>query len=186
MFVENVREELDAPGEWYVNASTHTLYLCVNGTSPPPSSGFIAGQHNNIVSVVGSASAPVSNVAMLGVTFEHTEPTFLDPFTAPSGGDWFYQDNGAVRFSGTVNCSVEGSLFVNLGGTGVMISGFNKRARVADNEFLWLGDAAVISAGRGDSHDLTAHDSEYVHIHTPFVNSECVPVCSILLYSVLL
>ena len=42
-----------------------------------------------------------------------------------------------------------------------MLSGFNRQARVSESEFLWLGDAAVISAGRGDRHDLTSPDSEY-------------------------
>lgn len=153
-FIENIFQELDFPGEWFVDATTSTLFYCANGTAPPPSGGWVAGQLKNIVSLVGTPAAPVVDVALMGLTFEHTESTMLDPFTAPSGGDWFFQDNGAVRFSGTVNCSVSGSLFINLGGTGVMISGRNRLAQVNDSEFLWLGDAAVISAGlSGDRHD---------------------------------
>jgi len=30
-FVENIFEELDAPGEWFLDAKTHTLYLTLCG-----------------------------------------------------------------------------------------------------------------------------------------------------------
>ena len=65
-----------------------------------------------------------------------------------------------MRFSGTRNCSVSGSLLVNLGGTGVMVSGWNVGAAVSDCEFRWLGDSAVIGAGLGGSqHDNSAPEA---------------------------
>jgi hypothetical protein len=46
---------------------------------------------------------------------------------------------------------------VNLGGSGVMASGWNVNATVRDCEFKWLGECAVIGAGLGgDAHDNTA------------------------------
>ena len=58
----------------------------------------------------------------------------------------YLQRIGALRLTGTRNCSVSGSLLVNLGGTGVMVSGWNVGAAVSDCEFRWLGDSAVIGA----------------------------------------
>jgi hypothetical protein len=37
-YVENVFEELDAPGEWFYNITTQTLYVNYNGTGAPPAS----------------------------------------------------------------------------------------------------------------------------------------------------
>jgi hypothetical protein len=154
LYYENVRAELDDAGEWFVDAQSEALLYVANGTAPPPNDGWVAGQLMNLVSALGSPAAPVANVVLAGLTFEHTEPTFLEPFTVPSGGDMSYHDGGAVRFAGTRNCSVEGSLFVNLGGSGVAISGFNRDARVEDSEFLWLGEHAVFSMGTsGDVFD---------------------------------
>ena len=154
LYYENIFAELDDAGEWFVNAQAKTLYYVANGTAPPPSDGWVAGQLMNLVSALGSPAAPVEDVVLAGLTFEHTEPTFMEPFTVPSGGDMSYHDGGAVRFAGTRNCSVQGSLFVNLGGSGVAISGFNRDARVEDSEFLWLGEHAVFSMGTtGDVFD---------------------------------
>lgn len=162
LYVENLREELDAAGEWWVDAPSRTLFYAANGTSPPPSAGWVAGQLDNLVTLAGTAAEPVADVAIEGLTFEFSEPTFMKPFTVASGGDWSFHDGGALRLSGTRNCSVRGSLFVNLGGTGVMLSGWNRGAEVTENEFLWLGECAVISAGlSGDQYDNTAPGAAY-------------------------
>lgn len=163
LYVENVREELDAPGEWFVDGSSGgTLYYCANGTEPPPASGWVAGQLESLFSLEGSPDAPVTDVVLAGITFAYTEPTFLNPFTAPSGGDWSFHDGGAVRFSGTSNCSVTGSYFVNIGGNGVMLSGWNRGASITDTEFAWMGEHAIVSGGlSGDQFDNTLPGALY-------------------------
>jgi hypothetical protein len=42
-YVENLLAELDVAGEWYFSAANATLYVCINGTTPP-STPFIASQ----------------------------------------------------------------------------------------------------------------------------------------------
>ena len=71
----------------------------------------------------------------------------MKPFTVPSGGDMSFHDGGALRLSGTEGCAVRGSLFKNLGGSGVAISGYNRDAVVDGNEFLFVGEHAVFSMG---------------------------------------
>jgi hypothetical protein len=155
-FVENVREELDAPGEFFVDAASRTLFYCANGTAAPPAEGWLAGQLENLVTLSGTPAAPVEGVALAGLTFAFTEPTFLRHFTASGGGDWSFQDGGALRLAGTRNCSVAGSAFQNIGGNGVMVSGWNRGAAVTDCEFQWIGESAVVSGGDGSQHDNSA------------------------------
>ena len=162
MYVENVREELDAAGEWYVDADARVLYVAVNGTAAPASAGWVAGQLNNLITIAGTPAAPVEGISIAGLTLEFSEPTFMEEFTVAGGGDWSFHDGGALRLSGTRNCSVVGSLFVNLGGTGVMVSGWNRGARVEDSEFKWLGESAIVSAGlSGDQFDQSAPGVPY-------------------------
>jgi hypothetical protein len=67
-----------------------------------------------------------------------------------------------VRLFNTANCSVIGSLFTNIGGSGVMLSGWNRNAEVSDCEFSWMGEHAVVSAGlSGDRYDNTAAAAPY-------------------------
>jgi hypothetical protein len=159
MYVENVREELDAPGEWWVDVSARTLFYVANGTGAPSPDGWIAGQTDNVLTLAGTPAAPVVGVSLSGLTFAFTEPTFLKPFSASGGGDWSFQDGGALRLTGTGNCSVYGSLFFSIGGNGVMLSGWNKGASVTDSEFQWVGESAVVSGGDPSAHDCSAIDA---------------------------
>jgi hypothetical protein len=89
-YIENIFEELDAPGEWYFNATTLTLFLWHNATSgtPPPTDGsLLATQLRHLVNVTGTQAAPVADVAFRGVGFRDTAYTYLDPHGIPSGGD---------------------------------------------------------------------------------------------------
>jgi hypothetical protein len=75
VYFDNVREELDFPGEWFLDAGARVLYYVANGTKAPPADGFIAGQLENIISVVGTRADPVVNVTISGLTFAYSEPT---------------------------------------------------------------------------------------------------------------
>ena len=156
LYYENILAELDFPGEWFLDPAQSLLYYVTNGTStpPPPATGFVAGQVKNLISVIGTAATPVFNISFTGLTFSYSEATFLDPFQVPSGGDMSYHDGGALRLSGTEKINVEGCLFLNLGGSGVMISGYNRDPTILDSEFLWLGEHAIASMGTsGDRFD---------------------------------
>jgi len=158
LYYENLRSELDWAGEWFVDAPSSTLFYVANGTDAPPADGWVASQLDNVVSVLGDAGVPARGVELAGLAFMHTATTFMQPFTVPSGGDMSYHDGGAVRLRGTEGCAVRSSLLKNLGGSGVMISGYNLDTVVDSNEFLFLGEHAVCSMGRGDRQDQTDGD----------------------------
>ena len=153
LYYENLRSELDWAGEWFVDAPSQTLFYVANGTDAPPSDGWIASVHDNVVSVLGDGGVPARGIEIAGLAFMHTATTFMEPFQVPSGGDMSYHDGGALRFHTTEGCAVRGSLFKNLGGSGVMIKDYNLDTAVADNEFLFVGEHAVCSMGRGDRQD---------------------------------
>jgi hypothetical protein len=158
LYYENLRSELDWAGEWFLDAPAATLYYVANGTDAPPASGWIASQLDNVVSVLGDEGVPVVGVELAGLAFMHTATTFMADFQVPSGGDMSYHDGGAVRLRATEGCAVRNSLFRNLGGSGVMISGYNRDTTVAGCEFLFLGEHAICSMGRGDRQDLLDGD----------------------------
>ena len=153
LYFENLRSELDWAGEWFLDAPGATLYYVANGTAAPDAVGWVASQLDNIVSVLGDAGLPARGVELVGLAFMHTSTTFMQPFQVPSGGDMSYHDGGAVRLRGTEGCAVRDSLFKNLGGSGVMIKDYNLDALVAGNEFVFVGEHAICSMGRGDRQD---------------------------------
>lgn len=150
-YVENAPELLDALGEWYYDVDTRLLSFAGNGTGDAPDGAatLVATQLAALVRLTGSAAAPVAGVTLSGLTFAHTAVDYMLPYVVPSGGDWSTADNGAVRLSGTEGAVVDGCTFDAPGGIAVMISGYNRAARVTRNEFKWTGSSAIVSIGLG-------------------------------------
>jgi hypothetical protein len=155
MFIENVFEELDNPGEfWYDPASPATgkptLWLWHNasgGTPPPASGGLVAPTLAVLINASGTQSEPVAGLSLLGVTFRDAAPTYLAPHGTPSGGDWAVSRLGAVLLEGTVSTRIEGCLLTSLDGNAVFLSGYNRAAQLLENEFLSIGETAISQWG---------------------------------------
>jgi hypothetical protein len=60
--VENIYEELDAPGEWFYDDESRLLHLMVNGTDAPPRSLW-GTRLANLITIQGSMDRPVCTSA---------------------------------------------------------------------------------------------------------------------------
>jgi hypothetical protein len=76
-FVENIFEELDAPGEWFYNHSTGILYLYPPGGVNLRSAVFERSVLDNIIEIRGSERQPAEQVTLKGITFTGTNRTFM-------------------------------------------------------------------------------------------------------------
>lgn len=148
LMVENVFEELDAPGEWYYNAADGTLYayppegvdLFRAEIRTPQGEGFFVFD--------GSADAPVSHITIEGLTFRHTVRTFMKTDEPLLRSDWTIYRGGALLLEGAEQCTVRGCDFTELGGNGVFFSGYNRRNRVGECRFSRIGASAICFVGR--------------------------------------
>lgn len=149
-YIENIFEEIDSPGEWYVDKVKKILYFNFNGTGAPDPTTFemVATQIENLITISGTSDAPATGITIANITFAHTEPTFMKPFEVPSGGDWSFYRGAAVTLEGTVGAVVDGCTFWSPGGNGLILSGFNRNATISRSEFAYAGDSAIVSAGR--------------------------------------
>jgi|EP01046_Picozoa_sp_COSAG06_P001714 hypothetical protein len=96
--IENAIELLDAEEEFFYDEASRTLYLKPNATAAssadassgaaPLSTGWVVPQLKQLLRVVGTKSAPVTNVSFRGIGFRDTAYTYLDEWGIPSGGDW--------------------------------------------------------------------------------------------------
>jgi hypothetical protein len=110
-YIENIREELDAPNEFFFGNKTRTLYYVLNQTAAaaaqdPGDLEFTATHLAVLFNVSGSAANPVQSFTLAGVEVTGTRDVFMEPQSLPSGGDWAVQRSGAVVMRGTVNASV--------------------------------------------------------------------------------
>ena len=149
-YIENVREELDSPSEFFFDAKAHKLYYYHNassGTPIPSTFRFEATRLKTIVSHIGTQDKPVAGIKHVGVTFTGSRTQFFDPHGVPSGGDWALQRDAALFFEGTSGMSMRECTVTRVDGNAVMLSGFNRGAVIADNEFTWIGDSVIASWG---------------------------------------
>ena len=103
-----------------------------------------------LFNATGSQKSPVQNVSFSGIGFRDSAYTYLDPHGVPSGGDWGLERMGALFFEGTEQLMVANCTFERLDGNGIMLSGYNRNATIADNEFAWTGSSAMAAWGRTD------------------------------------
>ena len=146
-FVENIFEELDTPGEWYLDTDKGVLYFM------PPKGADIAKARveavvlKQLVEFRGSIRQPVRNIHLRGLTLTQTARTVLEKYEPLLRGDWSIVRAGAVFFKGAESCSVTDCFFDAVGGNAVFISNYNRRIKVAGCKFTEAGDSAVCLVG---------------------------------------
>ncbi|RMG02232.1 MAG: right-handed parallel beta-helix repeat-containing protein, partial [Planctomycetota bacterium] len=162
-FIENVFEELDAPGEWYFDAPNHVLYYLPHEDEDVANAEFVGCVLKELVVLEGTAENPVHDVHFRGITFAHTARTMLEPYETRLRGDWAIARRAAVRFDGAADCSVVDCRFVHLGGNAVLLSNYNRRIEVADSLFTDIGDSGVLAVGNDDAvRELRVHRTYHV------------------------
>ena len=85
--MENVKEELDVPGEWYYDPYARMLYLYPNTTASAPDLTVSVPLVQQLVAIVGQPGAPAVNISFVGITFSQSSRTTLEMYEVPSGGE---------------------------------------------------------------------------------------------------
>lgn len=138
-YVQNLLEELDAPGEWYLDRDTSTLY------SQPP--GDIEG---------AEVLAPVTQTL---IAFEGTSHVTVRGFLLDAC------DGTAVTLRDAEDCMIAGSEIRNCGSWGVTISG-GRRSGAFGNDIHATG-AGGVSLDGGDRATMQRGDNfatnNYIH-----------------------
>jgi hypothetical protein len=183
--INGVFEELDAPGEFYLDVASAELYLFYNNSifppgtpqpapnAPPPTSlVLVSPQLEILFNLSGSADAPVADVTFAGIDFRDQRDGFLEDWIVPSGGDWGLRRAGALHLAGTARATVDGCSFIRTDGNAIAISGWNRNATISSTEFKWLGMSAVVEMGYTDEEDGTAGEQPWGTVITGCAVSE--------------
>lgn len=180
-FIENVRELLDSPGEWYLDTTEGAVYWW---PAAPAGAGTtaVAPVLTRLVELRGNAEAgqKVSYLRFIGLDFAETDYTPDDGFIA-----YGKSIDGVFDMRAAEHCRIEGCRFRNVGksaifctnGNGVAIVGnevaqgaeggvyfINSSGQVTDNHIHDIGLIYKHAAGisfPGSSDTLIAHN----HIH---------------------
>ena len=146
-FVENIREELDAPGEWFLDERTATLYYLAPESLDLGAATVEAVRLRHVVEFRGSADAPVRHVTLRGFTITHAARTFMANREPLLRSDWTTYRGGAVFFRGAEDCAVRDCAIVHVGGNAVFASGYNRRVEVTGCKIAEAGASGVSFVG---------------------------------------
>jgi hypothetical protein len=146
--VENIFEELDAPGEWFYDEPAGALYFY-----PPEgldlSSATVEGASlEELIRIVGTDKQKVAFLAFRNLTFTGTHRTlFTRPYEGLQRSDWCLARAGTVFIQDAENVVITGCTFDRVGGNAVFMSAYNRNHKVTDNEFLENGATCVNVVG---------------------------------------
>ncbi len=146
-FVENIFEELDAPGEWFFDQPTRTLYFY-----PPEGIDLVTArieipQLKELFVFKGSEQQPVRNISIEGVELAHTLRTFMETREPLLRSDWAIYRSGAVLMEGAEHCAVRNCFFNQVGGNAVFFSNYNRRNEVSGCHIAGVGASGVCFVG---------------------------------------
>ncbi len=186
--IENVFEELDAPGEWFFDQKKGALYFyppenVILEKNPTIEAVFdvqniisIYGKHdsrvtqftveggNGLTQKIETAAIiqPVQYINFQGIAFTGTTRTFMETKESLLRSDWTIFRGGAIHIKGAEDISINNCRFQRLGGNAVFVDGYNRHVAISTSLFEENGASDVCFAGSiaAVRNPLFAYDQE--------------------------
>lgn len=167
--VENIFEELDAPGEWFHDAKSATLYYMPNPGEDLANAVVEVVRLPRLVEFRGGMTEPVHDITLSGFVFRHTARTFMETKEPLLRSDWTIHRGGAILLTGTEHVSITDCEFDQPGGNAVFFNNYNRKGLVKGCHIHDTGASGVCFVGDpgavrdplfeyGKSQDLTRLD----------------------------
>src|ERR1035437_9353994 len=146
-FVENIFEELDAPGEWFLNSKTHTLYFYPPAGLDLKNAVVEATRLRTLVEFRGDETKPVKWITLRGLTFRQAARTVMDTREPLVRTDWAIYRGGAIFFNGAEDCALADSLIDQVGGNAVFVNNYNRRIVIRGTQIAKAGASGICFVG---------------------------------------
>lgn len=167
--VENIFEELDAPGEWFHDGKKNILYVFPPSGIDLGTAAFEAVRLPHLIECKGSAAKPVRHVTFQGFDFRHAARTFMETKEPLLRSDWAIYRGGAVLLTGVEDLRVLDSKFDQVGGNAIVVNLYARRVVARGCHIVDPGASGVVFVGDpkavrdplfeyGQHHDLSKID----------------------------
>lgn len=171
-FVENIREELDAPREWFFDEQEQILYYYPEPGFDPAGALVEVPVLDHLIEVMGTEQAPVHDIEISGLTFQHTRSTYMQTREPLLRSDWTIYRGGAILLEGTENVRISSNHLIDLGGNAVFVNKYNRNATIATNHLEKIGASAICFVGAPEA--VRSPNFEY-HEFVPYANLDRTP-----------
>ena len=161
--VENIFEELDAPGEWFYDRGASMLYIYPESGVDLNSALLETVELRHLLEIKGTAERAVRNLSMEVFFFRHAARTFMDNREPLLRSDWTLYRGAAVVLENTDGVSLERCGFSDLGGNALMLTRRNSGFILRGSLFEEIGANGIVFAGGPE-----AVRSPLFNYNTPF------------------
>ena len=146
-YVENIFEELDAPGEWFLNEETSSLYYYPTKGLDLQNAVVETVRLKHLVEFQGTPGQPVKAIELQGLTFKECLHTFMESREPLLRSDWRIYRGGAVFLTGTEDCRITDCFLDQLGGNAIFASGYNRRLLISGCHIAGAGASGICFVG---------------------------------------
>ena len=146
-FIENIFEELDTPGEWFLDNQTNKLYYYPKNNIDLANVSIEVPIIKDLIQLKGSSKSPIKYIQFIGLHFSQSRMTFMDKYEPLARGDWAIHRGGTIFMEGVENCIIKDCSFEYLGGNGIFMSSYNRNNHIQNCVFKHLGESAVCFVG---------------------------------------
>ncbi|MEW6306568.1 MAG: right-handed parallel beta-helix repeat-containing protein [Verrucomicrobiota bacterium] len=139
-YVSHVLEELDTPGEWFLDRIKGEMFLWPKQGNPGLQD-VVAPVLDHLIEFKGDVAKNqfVEQVKILGFLFCDTIPSRTVQVFAPV--------DAAIWMSGARQCVIEGNRFINLAGNAVRLENKSAQNEIVGNEIAYNGQGGVALVG---------------------------------------
>jgi hypothetical protein len=145
--VENIFEELDAPGEWFHDAKNNLLYLYPPADVALDSAAVEVVRLRHLVEIRGTAAKPAQFITLQGFVFRHAARTFMDNREPLLRSDWTIYRGGAVLLSGVQDIRILDAEFDQVGGNAIFVDRHARRVLIRGCHIHDPGASGVVFVG---------------------------------------
>jgi len=182
----NAFEELDSPGEWYLNRATNKVYYYPRPGEDVNAAGAYVPVVESLVNVTGrSATAKARAITFDGVTFEHgnwllprdrfiggTQAEALyaaDPFKDPHYDGYGGEVPGQIKLTNTDGITFTNNTVRKMGNGGLQLLTGAENTTITGNVFYNLTAAGIIAGRWMDVHATSAARTKNIVISNNIV-----------------
>ena len=147
-YVENVFEELDAPGEWFLDSREGKLYYMPGPGVDLKSAVVEPALLQRVVQFLGTNDKPAHHLTLRGLWIAHAASTYFEPYSPAGMGDYTIQRGGAVFAQGAEDITVDRCSLEGNNGNGFYVNCHAHRVNLTNSRVADIGENGISFTGK--------------------------------------
>jgi hypothetical protein len=146
-YVENIFEELDAPGEWFLDEKLLRLYYWPDKDVDLTEASIRVANLSHIIEINGAENNPVHDLSILNLEIIGSKRTFMDTREPLLRSDWTIYRGGVILINGGERITIRNIKMNSPGGNGIFINNYNRHVRIENCHIFDAGASGIAFVG---------------------------------------